>query len=81
MKPEDVELFRTLLKERTGLVLSLNNAHLLESRLTPLARKRGLEGLGDLAGEIRDTRDQALIREVTEARQVTILQEPHPTGI
>ncbi len=67
MKPEDFQLLSDLLKRRSGLQLSPEKGYLLESRLTPLARKRGLEGLDELIAEIRNTRDETLMRDVTEA--------------
>ncbi len=67
MSPDDFELFRGLVKERSGLVLSDDKLYLLESRLIPLARKRGMSGLGDLASEIRRNREEQLLADVTEA--------------
>ncbi len=37
MKVEDFDMFSTLLKQRSGLVLSRDKAYLLESRLMPVA--------------------------------------------
>ena len=45
MRPDQFEFMRGFLKERSGLVLGDDKAYLLESRLTPLARKKEL---GDL---------------------------------
>ena len=67
MKPEDFNFISALLKERSGLVLSSDKTYLLESRLIPVARKRGLKGLDDLVDTIRRTRPEPLIRDVTEA--------------
>ncbi len=41
MTPLDYDYLRKLLKERSGLVLSADKQYLVESRLTPLARKAG----------------------------------------
>jgi len=46
MRPEDFDFIAKMLKDRSGLVISRDKAYLLESRLTPVARKRGLKGLG-----------------------------------
>ena len=55
-----------MLKERSGLIVTPDKAYLLESRLTPIARKRGLKGLDDLLQQLpRGGED--LQREVTEA--------------
>ncbi len=67
MKPDDFEFISGLVKERSGLVLTADKAYLLESRLMPVARKRGMKGLEDLIGVIRAKKDEGLIREVTEA--------------
>ncbi len=67
MRPDDFELFQTLLKQRSGLVLSLDKAYLLESRLMPVARKWHLKGLDDLAGQLRAKRDERMIKDIIEA--------------
>jgi chemotaxis protein methyltransferase CheR len=67
MKPDDFQLLSGLLKERSGLVLTSDKAYLLESRLLPLARKQGLNGLDDLVRAIRTTKEERLINVVTEA--------------
>lgn len=67
MKPEDFELLSNILKERSGLVLSEDKIYLLESRLTPIARQRGLENLEDLVSQIRMHRKEDMLNEITEA--------------
>lgn len=66
MRPEDFDFIAKMLKDRSGLVISRDKAYLLESRLTPVARKRGLKGLDDLIVSLR-TAGEELLREVTEA--------------
>lgn len=67
MKTEDFDLFQAVLKQRSGLVLTRDKAYLLESRLTPVARRWNMKDLGELAGAIRSHRDERLLRDVTEA--------------
>lgn len=67
MKPEDFDLIATLLKQRSGLLLTRDKAYLLESRLLPVARKHNLKTLDELAAEIRAKRPEPLLRDVTEA--------------
>ncbi|MCL2469142.1 MAG: protein-glutamate O-methyltransferase [Alphaproteobacteria bacterium] len=67
MKQEDYDLFATLLKQRSGLVLGRDKVYLLESRLTPVIRKHGLKSLEELAQSIRSKRDEPLLRDVTDA--------------
>lgn len=66
MKPDDFEFLAKMLKERSGLVLTPDKSYLLESRLMPVARKRGYKGLEDLVGQLR-RRDEALAADVTDA--------------
>jgi chemotaxis protein methyltransferase CheR len=66
MKPDDFDYISKLLKERSGLVLTKDKAYLLESRLMPLARKRGLKGLEDLLDLLRK-RDTVAEKAVVEA--------------
>jgi chemotaxis protein methyltransferase CheR len=67
MKPEDFDLFSVLVKQRSGLVLTKDKAYLLESRLVPVARKWKLKTLEDLAQAVRMQRDEAMLRDITEA--------------
>lgn len=67
MKPEDFDLLSGLLKERSGLTISKEKTYLLESRLLPIARKRGMAGLEDLVAAIRLKKEEPLLRDITEA--------------
>jgi chemotaxis protein methyltransferase CheR len=67
MKPEDFELFSTLVKQRSGLVLTPDKAYLLESRLFPVARKHSIKSLEDMAQALRSKREEALMFDITEA--------------
>ncbi|MBC8159290.1 MAG: chemotaxis protein CheR, partial [Alphaproteobacteria bacterium] len=67
MTPEDFQFISKLIKERSGLVLTEDKSYLLESRLMPVARKRGLKGLEELIATLRTHKEEAFIIEVTEA--------------
>ncbi|MBL6959071.1 MAG: protein-glutamate O-methyltransferase [Rhodospirillales bacterium] len=67
MTPEDFQFISKLIKERSGLVLTEDKSYLLESRLMPVARKRGLKGLEELISTLRTHKEEAFIVEVTEA--------------
>jgi chemotaxis protein methyltransferase CheR len=67
LRPDDFDFVARMLKERSGLVIGRDKAYLLESRLMPLARKRGLKSLEDLVTTMRSSRDEGLMRDVTEA--------------
>jgi chemotaxis protein methyltransferase CheR len=64
--PADYDYLRKLLKERSGLMLSSDKQYLVESRLTPLARKAGAATLGDLVGKLKSGNER-LIVDVVEA--------------
>ncbi|WP_029587226.1 protein-glutamate O-methyltransferase CheR [Bradyrhizobium sp. URHD0069] len=66
MTPLDYEFLRKLLKERSGLDLSSDKQYLVESRLIPLARRGGLQGITELVQKIRSGAE-ALTSEVVEA--------------
>ena len=65
MKPADFEFISQLVNKRSGLVLTKDKAYLLESRLMPVARKRGLKGLEDLISAIRTSKEEGLLRPET----------------
>ncbi len=67
MKPEDFELFATLVKQRSGLMLTQEKAYLLESRLFPVARKYSMKSLEDMAVALRAKREEALIFDIVQA--------------
>ncbi len=67
MNPEDFEYLRTFLKEQSGLVLSEDKGYLVESRLMPVARKRGINGLEELVATVRGGKDESLRVDVVEA--------------
>ncbi len=67
MTPLDYDFLRKCLKERSGLVLSADKQYLVESRLLPIARKAGLNGLGDLVALLRRSDTNALMTRVVEA--------------
>lgn len=67
MTPEDFKFVSAMLKQRSGLILSSDKLYLLESRLTPLARRRGLASVADLIGAMKRAGAEDIKRDVTEA--------------
>lgn len=67
MRTQDFDFMAALLQKRSGLMLTPDKVYLLESRLTPLARKNGLDGLEALVQKIKVNNDQQLINAVVEA--------------
>jgi len=66
VRPEDFDFLSSLLKRRSGLNINPEKVYLLESRLTPLARRRGMEGLDALIETVRNRPSEDLLREGTE---------------
>ena len=66
MTPLDYDYLRKLLKDRSGLVLSADKQYLVESRLTPLARKAGIASLGELVAKLRGSNERLTV-DVVEA--------------
>ena len=67
MKPENFTFLAQFLKDESGLIITEEKAYLVESRLVPVARKRGLADLDDMVVAIRGTKDLALSKDVVEA--------------
>jgi chemotaxis protein methyltransferase CheR len=65
--PLDYDYLRKLLKERSGLVLSAEKQYLVESRLLPVARRVGVDGLGGLVQKLKGPAAEALTVDVVEA--------------
>jgi chemotaxis protein methyltransferase CheR len=67
MNRDDFAFIARLLKERSGLVVTAEKAYLLESRLLPVAVKRGLASVAALAAALRRGDDATLARDIVEA--------------
>lgn len=67
MSSLDFAFISGMLKQRSGLIVTQDKMYLLESRLMPIARKRGMKDLTELVGTLKGGRDEALAQEVTEA--------------
>lgn len=67
MTPAELTFMINLLKQRSGLTLTPEKAYLLESRLTPIARQRDMDGLSALVKALQSNPPQDLLTEVTEA--------------
>ncbi len=67
MTPNDFEYVAGILKGRSGLSIGPDKIYLLESRLTPVARKNKLDDLDTLIAEVRKNKSEVLLRQITEA--------------
>lgn len=53
MEPSEFEIYSSLLKEKSGIIITTDKTYLLESRLAPVAKRYELDGLGALARAIK----------------------------
>ncbi len=67
MSPQDFEYISTVIRDRSGLVLTKEKTYLLESRLMPLTRNHGVETVDQLITKARGKGMETLINEVVEA--------------
>jgi chemotaxis protein methyltransferase CheR len=67
MMKDDLDHLGTILKQRSGLVLTSDKTYLIESRLAPIARKEGLTNVAALLSALKMRRDEKLIAAVVDA--------------
>lgn len=67
LNPADFKYISELLYKRSGLALTEDKIYLLESRLIPVAKAKGVNTLEELANFLRTRADEAFLREVTDA--------------
>ena len=81
ISPADFDYIRRLVRDRTALVLTDDKAYLVESRLTPLARRLDIESVGNLIRQLRTTASSPLHQQVAEAMVTTetlFFRDRHP---
>lgn len=67
MTPEDLDLLAALGRARAGVRVEIEKSYLIESRLSPLARREGYESIEALIAALRTNREDRLIWAVVEA--------------
>jgi chemotaxis protein methyltransferase CheR len=67
MTPADFEFVAQFLKKRSGLVITPDKQYLLDSRLSPVARRHNLSGVDAVVQKIRSGGDEAFTKSVVEA--------------
>jgi chemotaxis protein methyltransferase CheR len=65
--PADYQYLRNLLRRRSGLVLAADKHYLLESRLSPIARRIAAADLSELVQRLQSAPDEKLVVEIVEA--------------
>ena len=67
MKVADFELYKSLLYSKSGLVITPDKSYLLDSRLTPIAKKWNYPTLEMMTLQLRALPDPKLIKDIVEA--------------
>lgn len=67
MKIADFDLYKDLLYEKSGLDITPDKSYLLDSRLTPIAKKWGYPSLDAMSVNLRALPDPALVAEIVDA--------------
>lgn len=67
MKVADFELYKSLLLEKSGLVITPDKSYLLDSRLTPIAKKWNYPTLEMMTLQLRAIPDPKLVKDIVEA--------------
>ncbi len=67
MKVADFELYKSLLYDKSGLVITPDKSYLLDSRLTPIAKKWNYPNLDMMTLQLRAIPDPKLIKDIVEA--------------
>jgi|TARA_R110000868_G_scaffold411699_1_gene707658 chemotaxis protein methyltransferase CheR len=67
MKIADFDLYKDLLYEKSGLDITPDQSYLLDSRLTPIARKWGYTSLDTMSVSLRALPEPELVNEIVDA--------------
>ncbi len=67
MNITDFDIYKNLLKEKSGLILTQDKSYLVESRLSPVAKKWGYENLSAMTAALRGVPNKDLVVDIVEA--------------
>lgn len=67
MRITDFDIYKDLLKEKSGLVITPDKSYLLDSRLNPVAKKWGYENIDAMTVVLRGVPPKELITDIVEA--------------
>lgn len=67
MNIADFEIYRDLLRQNSGLVLTQDKSYLIDSRLNPVAKKWGYPDLGAMTQVLRAVPPKDLVTDIVEA--------------
>lgn len=77
----DLDFLRDLVRRESGIVVDADKDYLLETRLAPVCRGAGIEGIGELVRRLRETPYHPLRDMVTEAlttNETSFFRDVHP---
>lgn len=77
----DIDFLKKLVAEQSGNIVNDRQAYLLEQRLGPIAKSRGINGSAELVAEVRRTRDPALTKKISESitvNETSFFRDIHP---
>lgn len=81
MNSEDFQFYRKLLLDNSGLALTPDKTYLLTTRLEPLARSLGLQGLSELTATLRKepgARSTALVVQAMATKETSFFRDMTP---
>lgn len=81
MKLTDFDLYKDLLKEKSGLIITPDKSYLLESRLNPVAKKWGYPSLEAMTVVLQGVPDKDLVIDIVEAmttNETSFFRDGHP---
>ena len=81
MTGADFTFIAALLKERSGLIITPDKMYLLETRLSPIVRERGLRSLSALMDLLRQPGSEAVKAQVVDAmttNETSFFRDSHP---
>jgi len=67
MKTVDFDIYKNMLYEKSGLVVTPDKAYLLESRLAPIIKRWNLGDMDALTNKLRSMPDRKLVDEIVDA--------------
>jgi len=67
MTPTDLDFLSSLIRQRSGIVITRDKEYLLENRLAPLVTRHKMAGIPALVTALKQASNDPLVREVVEA--------------
>lgn len=67
MGPSYFDYLQSMLKERSGLVVTPEKVYLLETRLLPVAHRHGYKNIDELVDALKTRHDESIAVDITEA--------------